>query len=763
MKKILLPFLCNSLLFSAVVFGQEDADDNLPTVDESAISTVRPAAVSPKMDVNANPAMEEKISVNFPDTTLSQILLNYERLSGKRLIKDVNLAGQNMSIVVAEPVTKREAIRIIEATLLLNNYALIPFGEDQLKVINIQNGKNPRSEGVAIYTTPSALPEGDEVISYFMTLKYRDPLQAAQELQQSFVPHPYGVIFPVPNAQAIMVTESTSVIRRLLELKELIDVPPARIISEFVPLIRADAERVAETITKMIEAQKSSAGAATTQAQAGNVPPPAPDGNVQVQVNVATGNTESTSNNLTAGQIQLTPDTRTKRILVICRPSSFPYVKSLIQEFDRSVGLTEPLEMTLRYQKPTDVLQVLADLLTEDEKDASGGGSNIQQPNAPKNGQAQSRTTTTNTRTTTSSSSGSNLTREDALDDPQQDIGPESRIVGKTRIIADNKAGKILVIGPPESLQKVRGILNRLDHKPQQVYLSAVIGQLSITGNQQFGIDYLQTFLGGKGSGIGGTGITSATTALTKFMSPASLKAVAQLPALSGLSLYGTIADNLSIYVRALESSNRFKVLSRPAVYASNNEKAVISSGRRIAVPTQSLTSNNLNSNNNASVVSNINYEDVVLKIEIVPQINSDQEVTMKIAQVNDSVNGSQTVAGQTVPTIATQEIRTTVTVANKNVVVLGGLVTEGVTDDRNKIPLLGDIPYLGALFRNTSKNKTRDELLVFIQPNVVTTNEEAQRESYGEESRSEIGAEGRAEALGHPMPTPIRLHKYQK
>ena len=757
MKKFLFTFLSVPLFLSTPLLAQsEEADEEPPEIIEPAATV--PSVVR-NIDPAANPSLDEKISVNFPDTSLSQILLNYERLSGKRLIKDVNLAGQNMSIVVAEPVTKREAITIIEATLLLNSIALIPFGEDLLKVVNIQNGKNPRSEGVAIYTTLSALPEGDQVVSYFMTLKYRDAQQAAQELQQSFVPHPYGVIFPVPNAQAIIVTESTSVIRRLLELKELIDVPPARIISEFVPLIRADAERVAETITKMIDAQKNNNSGAAPPAN--NVPPvPQPNGEV-VQQNFASGSSESSSNNLTAGQIQLTADTRTNRILVICRPTSFPYVKSLIQEFDRSVGLTEPLEMTLRYVKPSDVLQVLADLLTEDENDASASGGNaIQQPNAPRN-TSQNRTASNSSNNRSGSSDSSSLSQPDSLEDPEADIGPESRIVGKTRIISDNKAGKILVIGPPESLEKVRGILERLDHKPQQVYLSTVIGQLRIRGDEQFGVDYLQSFLGGKGSGIAATGITTNQTAA--FIGADALKLTSQLPVASGLSLYGTIADNLGIYVRALSSSNRFKVLSRPAVYASNNEKAVISSGTRIAVPTQTLTNNTLNNNNSASVTANIDYEEVVLKLEVVPQINSSNEVTMKIAQVNDSVNGSQTISGQTVPTIATQEIRTTVTVANKNVVILGGLVTESNTNDVNKIPILGDIPYLGKLFSSTTKNKDRNELLIFIQPNVVLDNADAQRESLGEEARSVVGEEGRSTAEGYPVPTPIRLQKYKK
>ena len=759
MKKIFLTFLLSPLLGVGTLSAQTEA------ASDEALETVEPAPPQAQSERASDPSMDEKISVNFPETSIAQILLNYERLTGKRLIKDALLTGQNLSIVVAEPVTKREAIDIIEATLLLNGYAMIPYGENTVKAVSMANGKNPRSEGVAIYTTPSALPEGEQVVSFFMTFKYRDALQASQELQQSVALNPqYASILPVPSAQAVLVTEKTSVIRRLLELKELIDVPPARIISEFVPLIRADAERVAETITKMIDAQKNNAGGGgSVPGNGAPPPPPSPEGQPPPpqQVVFSANSNDSSSNSLTAGQIQLTADTRTNRILVISRPSSFPYIKSLIQEFDRSVGLTEPLEVNLRYVKPSDVLQVLADLLTEDESEAGGGApGTIQQPNAPRTG-GQNRAAGGGENSRSSAGSSGGLTRADALEDPETDIGPESRIVGKTRIIADNKAGKILVIGPPESLQKVRGILQRLDRKPQQVYLSAVIGQLTINGNQQFGIDYLQSFLGGKGSGIAGTAITSSPAGA--FTSPAALNKISKLPALNGLSLYATVADNLSISVRALESSNRFKVLSRPAVYASNNEKAVISSGRRIAVPTQSLTNNNLNNNDNASVVSNIDYQDVVLKLEIVPQINSNDEVTMKIAQVNDTVNGSQTVAGQNVPTIATQEIRTKVTVANKNVVVLGGLVTESTSDDRSKIPILGDIPYLGALFRNTGKNKSRDELLVFIQPNVVSTDEGAQVESRGEEARSDIGIEGRATAEAFATPTPIRLQKYVK
>src|SRR4029434_2261236 len=105
-----------------------------------------------------------------------------------------------------------------------------------------------------------------------------------------------------------------------------------------------------------------------------------------------------------------------------------------------------------------------------------------------------------------------------------------------------------------------------------------------------------------------------------------------------GLNLYGQIAEGVAVLVRALEATQRFKVLSRPAIYAANNKKAVITSGRRIPVPTSSIT----DLANSSNVRTNIAFQDVVLKLEVIPLINSNKEVNLTIAQVNDNVVGDR-------------------------------------------------------------------------------------------------------------------------
>lgn len=725
---------------------------------------------NPRRLENANPAhdpLDEMVTLNYPDTPVPAILLLYEQFSGKRLIKDASLAGANISLNVAESVTKREALSIIEATLLLNNFALIPSGEGQLKVINIGSGKNPRSEGIRVYASPVSLPPGDQIVTYYMPFKYLDVQEAYNAIAANVFPHPYGVIIPVPSAQALLITENSSVIRQLLDIKELIDVPPAKMVSEFIPLMRADAERVADTITKMIEAQKGTTypGSGAGGVRAGNVPPPNP---AQPVANIpGQPAAESSANSLVSGNVQVIPDTRTNRILVIARPASFPYVKSLIQDFDRAVGFTEPLEVRLKYVTAAEVLPVLQDLLTEDTSEGAPGAAGAAPSASPSQtrGSSGRRYSSDTGGGLSSNTSAGGARASDMLTDSENDTTPESVIVGKTRIIADKKANSILVIGPPESTERARSILSRLDQKTRQVYLSTVIGQFKLTDNNEFGIDYLQTFLGND-SGIASGNITRGVTTapLRALVKPSSLSQFSNIPIAAGLNIYGTIGDNLHIYVHALEATNRFKVLSRPVVYASNNKRAVISSGQRIAVPTQTLTNTTQNVNGTTNVTSNIDYEDVVLELAVIPLINADNEVTLKVVQTNDSIAGSQTIGGENVPTIATQTVDTTVTVANKHVVVLGGLVTESTTNDKSGIPVLSSIPILGNLFKSTHKQKDRNELMIFIQPNVVGTGNDDLRATAEEEDRSTIGPD--AHEMADPpirRAEPVRMRSLQK
>jgi general secretion pathway protein D len=702
------------------------------------------------------------------NATIDTVLMQYEQLTGKVLIKDSNLSANALPITISvpQPVPKSELVRLIEASLLLNNIVLVPAQEpNTVKVININTGKNPRSEGVRLYSGAESIPEGEQVISYYMPFKYISASEALTVFQTHILPRAYTSFVPINSAQALLITESTTVIRQLVALQQLIDFPPAKTVSEFIPLVRADAERVADTINKVMEYQKK-------ERTAGEQGPAVPGQAVVAPQPAGAVNTASSDAGLLSTQAQVIADTRTNRILVIARPDTMPYFRTLIAQFDAAVGATEPLEYHLRYVAAGEVLPVLHDVLAEDQKDNQGQG----QPNQP--AQNQNRTANLNNNTNPSSNYGSSSSGsagsvgagQDLLQEPDEQLGPQAVIVGRSRIISDPKDNKILVIGPPESVRKVRTILDKLDRRPQQVYLSTVIGQLELNNDFEFGVDWLQTFKkisgsSGIASGNINSGISSAgfvnSNAGQVVANPRSILSTngssgVGFPALSGLTIYGAIGDAVSVFVKALDSRSDFKVLARPAVYTANNKRAVISSGQRVPVPESTLsnlttgtTGGIINNSSSTAVSATINYQDVELHLEVIPLINANNEVTLKVAQINDTLGTNVNISGTQAPIINSQRLTTTVTIPSGATVVLGGLIQDKTTKDDSGIPYLMNVPYLGNLFKYQTKNHTRDELLVFIQPTVVNDDIQTLRASLKEESRAKIAPD--TYELAHP------------
>lgn len=684
------------------------------------------------------------VILNEPvDTVLS----HWQNLTGKQMIKAPNLAVQPMTINAPQPIPKSEAIRLIEATLLLNGVALVPTEDNSVKVLNVMAGQTPQGQGLVMHASAATLPKGDQVVSYFMPLRYLSPQDAASLFTQQFANPLQGTFaryIPAPSAQALIITEKASIIRAAIALQELVDVPPSKVTSEFVVLERADAERVAKLVTDLLEKRKGSNStpgslpqAVQNVAQPGQ--PPAP-----VQIVVA-----SEDRAFAAGDVQLVPDPRTNRILVVTRPINLDYIKDLIKQFDIATKFSDPLEVPLRYVTAAEVLNVLKSLFADEKEDAVGGsGSRPGQVATP----SQS----------PSSSTGNSLSKPDRISVPAEDTAPEAVVVGKTRLIADKKANSILVSGPPESIEKVRTILQKLDKKPRQVYIAAVIGQLTLGDNLEWGIDLLHKFseAGRIDSGTIGvaSGLRTRTGAADTIVNPRTLTGAGAFPLPSGLTLYGAFGTALDVFVKMLQSDNRFKVLSRPVVYTSNNKKASISSGQSVPFPANTLSSLNTGTTNNASVSASVEFKDVVLKLEVLPLINSNKEITLQIAQANDTIIGTQVIGGNSVPIIGKQDLTTTITVPDGATVVMGGLVTESHQKDESGVPFLSKIPVLGYFFKHVTKIDQRQELLILIQPHVVENEIDEITASELESLKTTIGIEG-------PEPTvpPIKNGKTPK
>jgi len=695
-------------------------------------------------------------SSNYQKAPVSTILDLYEQLSGKHLIRDANLDSTAIFVSMnATGLSKPEMIRMIEQVLLLNGVAIIPVDDHNLKVVTVGTNKNPRSEGVKIYANAADLPATEEVVSYYMPLNYISPTEAVGIFSNVAPFHSYGAYVPAPSAQAVILTENVSVIRQLIALKELIDAPPARVVSEWIQLNRADAQTVSDILNKMLGIGPTGAPAV----------PAGPGGIVIVPAGL--GNSEPISNehNLISGTAQILPDLRSNRVLVITRPVNMPFLEQMVGQLDQADIFMVPQRRPLKYVLAQDILPALEAALAEGTVEET----QVQKDQAAAQA-AQTRTQGTAGATgapASAAGASSGGTGSVAAITPQLTTPPENDVptvitIGKTKLMADNRSNSIIIFGSPDVVSRVFDMIDQLDRKPLQVYLATVIGQLTVKEGEEFGIDILQKFQHVGQGGLASSNLNSSqagsvTPPGSSFLpEPSSLTSALGFPLPTGLTLYGAIGSTLNAYVRALETTDRFKIISRPSVYTSNNKLAVIADGSQVPVPS-STTSGFTGTTSQLETTSSIAYEDVLLQLDIIPLINANHEVSLQIRQTNNSLGNNINISGNLVPIINTQEINTTITVPDKSTVVIGGLINDSTTRDTSGVPWLSDIPILGYLFKDTTKNKERDELIIMIQPTVVETDADQIAVNEAEKQRTILGREAVETAAGvtEPLPQP--------
>jgi general secretion pathway protein D len=685
------------------------------------------------------------IKVNFPSTPVQAIIPFYTQITGKKIILDSALQGEPLRIIAPEPLTRREAVAYIEATLLLNGYAIIPVNDTTVKLIHHSGGKSPTPEGLKVYNSIKDLPDNEELCHFVMPLEHISPDEASKAFQQVIKLHSYGAIMPMKNAAALIITENSTTIRSIYEIAQVIDVPPAEIANEMIQLERSDAESIAEIINEIYAEEEKTDSGATQTAPA----PPAVQANgtrAPVVNPMSTANTANT--NPSVAKVKVIPHRRTNSILVIARPVDITYIRGLVEKLDQQAGNVTFLKRKLAYLDVGDFLPVAYNALAKDTDiqneggavSSSGGtrGSSSRRPsassNTPSTDSARENAGYNNDygQTGFGNNGQSSRTERSLLDDPDAISAPESLVVGKTLLIADPQSNSLVVSGSPEHIAVIDQLIQEMDVRPQQVYISTIIGQLNLGGDFNYGFDFLNLLDDFTLRQKNVTNATGSTTVAGALDIPFNMEHFGA----GSMSFYGQLGS-LSRYVNLLEGNKNFKVLSSPSMYTTNNGKAVISSGQRIAVPVNILS--NAGINNIASTSASIDYRDVVLKLEVVPLINNDNEVTLRIAQVNDNIVGEQTISGNTVPTISTQELLTTVTVRDGATVVLGGLITERTGNSERGGIFLRRIPVLKHLFGTTEKTTSRDELLIFIQPKIINSTAHLDSPNSIEAKRSRI------------------------
>lgn len=261
---------------------------------------------------------------------------------------------------------------------------------------------------------------------------------------------------------------------------------------------------------------------------------------------------------------------------------------------------------------------------------------------------------------------------------------------GTVSAIADTNTNSVIIVTSPQNREILQKILDQLDRIPEQVMIETLIVEASLDATNKLGVEW--NFKGGSSA------ITSAFGLAADTAQPQGMR-------------YTLTAKEYSGFLSALKTDNRFEVLSTPRIFTSNNSEAEINISQSLPY----VTNQRVDSNGNYSY--SYSFMDVGIVLTVTPRITSNGYVTMDVTQTaNDFVRYTDFNA----PVVNQREAQTTVSVRDGETVVLGGIIKGSLSSTVNKIPILGDLPLLGAAFRSTSQIKSKTELLVFLSPKVV-------------------------------------------
>ena len=292
---------------------------------------------------------------------------------------------------------------------------------------------------------------------------------------------------------------------------------------------------------------------------------------------------------------------------------------------------------------------------------------------------------------------------------------------------ADPSTNSLIITAPEPMYRQLRAVIDQLDSRRAQVYVESLIVEVDPSQSVDFGIQW-QGIIGNKGDnnivGVGtnfGAGTDNILTATAGLVSGVAGLAGLKLP--SGgfnIGLARKFGDRytLGALARALDSTSGTNILSTPNLVTLDNEEAKIVVGSNVPFITGQFTNTGTGT---TSPFQTIERKDVGITLKIKPQIGENGTVRMTIFQESSSLS-TDTAPGTTNagPTTLKRSIESTIVVDDGQIIVLGGLIEDNYISNRSKVPLLGDIPYLGALFRSESRTRKKTNLMVFLRPVVM-------------------------------------------
>jgi general secretion pathway protein D len=619
-------------------------------------------------------AADDKVMLNFVNSDIESTVKAVGLITGKNFVIDPRVKG-TVNVISSSPVPRRDVYSILLSALRLQGFAVVE-GATMVKILPEADAKQNMGATVARKLDV----DGDRIITQVYPLHNESAAQLVPILRPLITPN--NSIAAYPNSNMLVITDYAENIHRLDDIIENVDQPAA---AELVtlPLKYASATDVAQTIGRLMPEVTVPGAQAVGPVVAG-------DG-VRKTVVLA--------------------DVRANMLLVRGdNPAHLAQIKQIAESIDRQGATGGNIHVI--YLKNADAPKLAATL-----KAIVTGG------DVP---QVQQSSFTS----VSSGSTGNPVAPAQAA--PAQSFSGGSgggQATPGVAIQADPTTNALIVTAPDNVYNNILSVIEKLDARRAQVYVEAMIAEVSVDKAGQFGVQWLVG--GGNNKSVNAVGVSNIGTdsnSLSAIAAAAASKNISALPA--GLMLgvvNGSVTGDgktptLGVIASAIEANGDGNVLSMPNLLTLDNEEASILVGQNIPIVTGTQSSTGANQN----PFTTVERKDVGIKLKIRPQISEGGAITLQVSQEVSSIDTSVNTQGTGIAT-KKRSIDSKVLVDDGQVIVLGGLIQNDVSQSDNKVPLLGDIPLLGNLFRYEKRSSARTNLMVFLRPVVLRDGKSAQ------------------------------------
>ncbi|EDY84585.1 Bacterial type II and III secretion system protein [Verrucomicrobiia bacterium DG1235] len=658
-------------------------------------------------------------SYKVVDQELQGVLEILSEMTGRSILRPQALPTPKITFDSGGPITIGELILALESLLSLNDIGVSPLGERFLKVVPLNEIRTEAPE--LVISSLAERQSSGQVVSKLFRLQHLDS-QTFQQQIQPFLSPGFSSIIPFQNSNAVIVTDTISNLQRLEYVVGEVD-KPSRLNIEpvFYTLQFAQASEVAQQIQQMIEdarnrfGDQNNSNTGRVNNNSGNVPPPVPPG---VGGELEGG---SISQILFGSNTAISADDRTNQIIIMTAPTNLEFFEGIIQKLDIKADPSTRIEVIpLKHADATEVASLLSQFVSGKTKNDTND-----RTNSPGN---------TNTRSGRSGGAGSpTFGGANQNDTPvRETLGAGAgSSVGEDRdsqfstfmtILADERSNSLVISGTRSDLDLMTVLVNKIDILLPQVRIEVIIAEVSLNENEglsrgmdAFSMTYAEQDDGSANITIPGPGDDAPAINFLGLGLDGSFNYNDGV--ISGLTLNGIL--------NTARSNSNVQLLSVPTLVTTHNKEATIVVAEARPIVTSSQTSSISD-----TFRQNVQYEDIGIELTVTPLIGPNDVIQLEIDQKIDDISGKVTIDGNDQPIIGRRQATSYVSVANHELVVLGGLQRNRVTKGRSKMSFLGEIPLLGGLFNRRSDESVKTELLVFIRPEVIRTTDDVNQDA---------------------------------